>query len=303
MDTNLCCVTGAFSYSGRFISKKLIDRGIPVRTLTNHLERAVDNLQIDVKPFDFDDQKRLTESLENVHTLFNTYWIRFAYKGLTHEKAYENTRRLIDAAKSAGVQKIIHTSILNARLESKYSYFHYKAKVEQYLQASDINYAILRPAVLFDENGILFNQIAWLLRHLPVFAIGGNGEYRISPIHVEDFADLALEARTWQENKIVDAIGPESPTFIDLVRLIEKAIGAHCILIKVPPSSIWIFAAILGKLKNDVILTKDEFWAMYEGLAYSDAPPTGQTKLSEWLNEHGKELGTKYLNEVKIHFK
>jgi nucleoside-diphosphate-sugar epimerase len=46
-------------------------------------------------------------------------------------------------------------------------------------------HTVLRPAILFGGNGVLINNIAWLLRHLPVFAVGGTGEYRIRPVHVE----------------------------------------------------------------------------------------------------------------------
>ena len=68
--------------------------------------------------------------------------------------------------------------------------------------------------MLFDERGVLLNNIAWLLRRLPVFAIGGDGDYRVRPIHVDDLAALALEASRWPDDRIVDAVGPERPTFL-----------------------------------------------------------------------------------------
>ena len=75
---------------------------------------------------------------------------------------------------------------------SPWPYFRGKALVERALAESGLSYAVLRPAILFGGDGVLINNIAWLLRHLPVFAIGGRGDYRVRGIHVDDLAQLCL---------------------------------------------------------------------------------------------------------------
>ena len=55
--------------------------------------------------------------------------------------------------------------------------------------SSSLSYAILRPAVLFGEGDILINNVAFMLKKFPLFAIPGGGEYRIQPISVDDLAD------------------------------------------------------------------------------------------------------------------
>ena len=227
VDTGLDVVTGAFSYSGRVIAGHLRNAGRRVRTLTAHPGRGAGQTDIEVRRLDFADRSGLVGSLTGATTLYNTYWVRFAHGGVDHARAVDNSRALFAAARDAGVRKIVHLSILNPSVTSPYPYFRGKALVEQALADTGIGYASLRPSVLFDERGVLLNNIAWLLRHVPVFAVGGGGKYRVRPIHVDDVARLALEASSWRDDRVVDAVGPERPTFVELVRQIRAAVHSR----------------------------------------------------------------------------
>jgi uncharacterized protein YbjT (DUF2867 family) len=200
-------VTGAFSYSGAAIASELLATGHQVRTLTGHPGRAPAGTQVDVRPLNFADPAALTRDLAGAHTLYCTYWVRFPHGSTTHESAVENSRVLFGAAAEAGIQRIVHVSITHADLASPYPYFCGKAAVEAHLKASGVPYAIARPAILFGGNGVLLNNIAWLLRHVPVFAIGGRGDYRIRPVHVDDLARLCADLGGRTDNVTVDAVG------------------------------------------------------------------------------------------------
>lgn len=302
-DAGLDAVTGAFSYSGRAIAQQLRGAGRRVRTLTGHPARGAGQPEIEVHGLDFDDPAGLTRSLEGVETLYNTYWVRFAYGRIDHALAVENSRTLFTAARRAGVRKIVHISILHPSASSPYPYFRGKAMVERALIDAGIPYAILRPSVLFDEQGVLLNNIAWLLRRLPVFAVGGGGRYRIRPIHVTDLADLALEASAWTQDRIVDAVGPERPTFVELAGQIRDAVGSRARIIRAPGPVLLLLSRALGAALHDVLLTPDEYRSMAAGLADSDAPSTGSVALSSWLADHGSRLGTRYANELDLHFR
>jgi nucleoside-diphosphate-sugar epimerase len=129
-DTGVDAVTGAFSYSGRAIARRLLDDGRTVRTLTGHPQKADPSQSIEVRPLDFSDPPTLLRSLEGVTTLYNTYWVRFAHDTTNHAQAVENSRTLFHAAAQAGVQRIVHVSITNPAIESPYAYFRGKALVE-----------------------------------------------------------------------------------------------------------------------------------------------------------------------------
>jgi nucleoside-diphosphate-sugar epimerase len=301
-DSGMDVVTGAFSYSGSAIAKALIASGRTVRTLTGHPERNVDRPDIEVRPLDFDDQLGLVDSLRGARTLFNTYWVRFPHRQIDHQLAVANSRTLFLAAKRAGVQRIVHISITHPSLESPFPYFKGKALVERALAESEVSYAIVRPAILFGGDGVLINNIAWLLRHLPVFGVGGDGNYRIRGIHVDDLAQLCLEMSAQADDSVTDAVGPERPTFNELVTSIREAVGVRARIVHVPGVVVPALSSVLGLALRDVLLTKEEYQAMARGLADTDGPSTGSTQLSAWIAERGNDLGVRYANELTRHF-
>lgn len=295
-------VTGAFSYSGAVIAAELAARGRQVRTLTGHARRAPADAPIEIHPLDFDDSAGLVGSLRGAHTLYNTYWVRFAHGRVDHDVAVRNCRTLFEAAATAGIERIVHVSILHPSLDSPYPYFRGKARVEQILAGSGVSHAVVRPALLFGGDGVLVNNIAWLLRHLPVFAIGGSGDYRVRGIHVEDLARLCADLGARTDTVTVDAVGPDRLTFRELVEAVRRAVGSHAPIVAVPAPVLMALSAALGTVLRDRVLTTEEFRSMADGLADSGAPSTGTIRLTEWLADHGDGLGRRYANEIRRHF-
>jgi uncharacterized protein YbjT (DUF2867 family) len=304
--TDFDVVTGAFSYSGAAIAKELQAAGRRVRTLTGHPGRGAETAAasgLEVRPLDFTDPAALAESMRGAGTLYNTYWVRFAHGSVDHPVAVARSRVLFQAAAEAGVRRIVHVSITNPSADSPYPYFRGKAAVEQALGDLGVPHAVLRPAVLFGGNGVLINNIAWLLRHLPAFAVGGTGAYRLRPIHIDDLARLAARAGRSEATEVIDAVGPERPTFVELVHTIRNLVGSRSRIINVPGTLIPVAARALGLVLRDTLLTADEYRAMADGLADTDGPATGETGLTQWMADHKDTLGRVYANELTRHFR
>jgi NADH dehydrogenase len=296
----LSIVTGALSYSGKYITRKLLALGQRVKTITGHPDRANPfGDRIEVAPFRFDDFGGLIETLRGATTLYNTYWVRFPMKGMTHEKAVENSKTLIRAAEEAGIKRIVHISIVKPSKDSPFGYYRGKAAVEEAIQGSSLSYAILRPTVFFGGEDILINNISWSLRFFPAFPIAGKGDYKIQPIFVEDFAEIAAQQGQSTENVVWDVVGPEQYTFRELLRMICRQIGRSALLIPVPPIAMYWGARMIGLAMRDVMLTKDEVGGLMAGLLASDEEPRGTTRLSEWTALNQDLLGTVYASELK----
>ncbi|HEV2391422.1 MAG TPA: NAD(P)H-binding protein [Verrucomicrobiae bacterium] len=292
-------VTGAFGYSGKYIAARLLEAGHRVRTLTNSLERANPfGDQVQALPFSFDNPAKLAESLNGAAVLYNTYWVRFNYGDFSRRRAIENSLKLFEACRVAGVSRVVHVSITNPSLESPLEYFRGKAQLERALTESGSSYAILRPAVLFGREDILINNIAWCLRRLPVFGVFGDGQYKLQPIYVDDLAQLAITQGAQRSNAILDAIGPETFTYRELVRQIGAIIGKRRPMISVPPSVGFFLAQVLGKLTGDVLITRDEIQGLMQNLLCTHSPPLGTTRLTNWTREHAETLGRKYASEL-----
>lgn len=302
-ETPLDAVTGVFSYSGAAIARELARRGRRIRTLTGHPGRAPAGSAIDVRPLDFASEAALRDSLDGVDTLYNTYWVRFAHGDVTFDRAVSNSARLFSAAAAAGVRRIVHVSITHPDRNSPYPYFRGKALVEEHLVGSGVPYAIARPAILFGGDGVLINNIAWLLRRLPVVAVGGDGTYRIRAIHIDDLARLCADLGAGNDATVVDAVGPESVTFRELVNHIRHAVGSHALVVPVPGAAMPVLTGLLGLVLRDRLLTADEYHAMQDGLADSTAPAIGRIVLTEWITANANTLGRHYANELGRHFR
>ena len=295
-------VTGAFSYSGKFITKRLLERGEEVLTLTGHPNRP-DPFGGKVKTFPLDfDEASMRRSLQGVDVLVNTYWVRFDKGKNTQPRAVENTRKLVNAARAAGVKRMVHISITNPSTESHLPYFWGKAANEKAVIESGMSYAILRPTVLVGYEDILVNNIAYLLRRFPFFLLPGDGSYKLQPVHVDDLAALAVEGVYRTDNYIIDAVGPDILTFKEMVQLVGEKIGARRPLIPAPPRLALLAAQFLSLFVSDVILTPEEVDGLMAGLLVSNEPPRGNIRLADWLEENKDRVGADYASEIKKHY-
>lgn len=303
-DTGLDLVTGAFSYSGSSIAERLLHSGRTVRTLTFHPGRPHRlRARVQTFPYRFDDPVALASSLEGVTTLYNTYWVRFDRGQTTFTNAIANSRALFHAAQRAGVRRIVHISIANPSIESTLPYYRGKALVERGLAEVGIPYSIVRPTWIFGgERDVLANNIAWILRRMPIFALPGSGRYPVQPVHIDDLARICVQAAGEHGDVILDAAGPETMSFDELVRTIRRAVGTRAPIVHLPPPVMAIVSRALGVLVGDVVLTADEISGLTSGLLVSHEPPLGQTAFRTWLSDHSRSIGRSYANELERHF-
>ena len=298
-------VTGASGYTGRYIARRLLAEGAAVRSLTGRTGRPSPfGSRIETHPYSFERPDVLTRSLEGADTLFNTYWIRFSRGWVTHDRAVGNAAALIDAARSAGIRRIVHISITNASVDSPLPYFRGKALVERAVRESGLSYAILRPAIIFGREDILLNNIAWMLRKFPIHPIAGTGKYGVQPVFVEDLAELAVNLGRGDDNMELDAVGPEVFGYEELVRLIALKTGSPARLMHVPPALVMLGSVTIGLLVRDVVLTREEVDGLTAGLllSRSGGEPPCPTRLSDWLDQNATELGKRYRSELRRHY-
>jgi NADH dehydrogenase len=298
-------ITGAFSYSGRFVAERLVAAGHSVVTLTNHPRGAeIGGRPVEVHPLDFSDAGRLRRALDGVDVLFNTYWVRFDHGGATLDVAVRNSGTLIDAARAAGVRRIVHVSIANPSADSPSAYYRGKARVEELVRGSGLPHAIVRPTVIYGRGDVLLNNIAWILRHSPVFGMPGDGRYGIQPVFIDDYVELLVAAGTSAEGCAeMDAVGPDVFEFRELVAAVRRAIGARCLVAGLPAPLALAGAGVFGLLVRDVVLTRSEVHELMSGVLVSRGPSTCPTPLASWLRDAAPTLGRTWSSELGRHFR
>ena len=297
-------VTGAFSFTGRAIAEGLLERGRKVRTLTRR-DAPDDPLaaRIERAELQFRDEEGLRRALDGIDTLFNTYWVRFAHGATTFDRAVENTRLLFRAAKAAGVRRVVHVSVTNPSVASPLPYFRGKAETEADVAGAGLSYAIVRPTLVFGPRDILVNNIAWGLRRSPVFPIAGDGSYRVQPVSVEDTAAICIDAAAREDDVVLDAAGPETISYDELVRLVAAAVGARARIVHWPARLVLALARATGTVRRDVLLTAEELAGLQASLLVSDRPPLGQASFRSWVAANGEVLGRGYVSELARNFR
>ena len=297
-------VTGAFSFTGRFIARRLLAQEHQVKTLTNHPHRpGTEDITAEVAPLQFSDRDALVESLRGADVLYNTYWVRFQHGRVRFGEAVANTRILVGAARDAGVRKVVHISVSNPAEDSPLDYYAGKARTERAVRESGLPYAIVRPTLIFGQGDILINNIAWLLRRLPVFGIPGRGDYRVQPVAGEDVAEIATWAAEQSDNVTVDAAGPDIVYYSEMVESIAIAVGRHPRFVYMSPRATLRAAKLIGRFVNDVMLNEPELEGLMQELLVSHERPRGTRRLDNWLLTNADTLGTKYASELDRHWR
>ena len=297
-------VTGAFSYTGRFIARKLLDDGRRVRTLTNHPQRpGAQEIEVDVAPLKFSDRAALVESFRGADVFYNTYWVRFRHGGIGFGDAIANTRTLMSAAAEAGVRRVVHISVSNPSLDSHLDYYAGKARTEEIVREAGMQWAVVRPTLIFGPGDILINNIAWLLRNMPFFVIPEMGRYRVQPVAGEDVAEIATWVAKQSDNVVVDAAGPEIISYAELVHSVATALRRRARIVNMPAGVTLAMGGVVGLLVRDVVLTRQELQGLMQELLVSREEPRGTRRVDDWLLRSAGSLGRSYASELSRHFR
>ena len=298
-------VTGAFGFTGRALASQLLAAGHEVVTLTRRSGQG-DPLaaQIEVRPIDHDQPAELVAALAGVDVLYNTYWLRFPRGGAqTFEGAVARAAVLLAAAHEAGVRRVVHVSVVNATPDAETPYVRAKAALEVVVRSTGLEWVIVRPTLTFGPNDILINNLAWALRRLPVYGLPGLGRYTVQPVHVDDVARICVEAGAGEPGRVIDAAGPETLAYRDLVAIVRSAVGSRSIVVPMPSIAVLAAARVLGLLVRDVVLTADEIRELTSSLLTSHEPPRGTIRFSEWVPANAAALGRRWSSELARNYR
>lgn len=287
--SSLDLVTGAFGNTGSRIAGRLVDAGRRVRTLTARAPADAAARRPGIEVFGWD---AMAAAVDGVDTLYDTFWMRTGNPGsggTDYSQAIARSTALIEAATAAGVRRIVHLSVAHADHPdaAKYPYFAAKAHVEGLIRAADVEHTIVRPALIFGGGRGMVEQLATVLRRVPVMGIAGDGTYRVRPVHVDDVAQLCVV----HGGGTVDAVGPDRPTYEELVRAVARALGKRRLFVHLPTALVVTAGRTLGRLSGEELITADELRSTIEGLADTGGMTTGTVSVLDWIAAQGCRLG------------
>ena len=218
-------VTGATGTTGSATLQYLKVRGANVRAMTRDKARAADfeARGIPAVVADFGDPVSLAKALEGVEKAFLAH--PPSPEIPQHEKAF------IDAAKKAGLKKIVKVSVIGASPEGALHLARWHAEVEAYLKRSGIAYTILRPHS-FLQN--LMASVPTIQEQGAIYS--DNGDAKIPLIDARDIGAVAAAAltETGHDDKVYHLTGPAAVSFQEVAKAIGREIGKELQYIDVP---------------------------------------------------------------------
>jgi NADH dehydrogenase len=169
---------------------------------------------------------------------------------------------------------------------------------ERLVRESGMECGIVRPTLVFAPEDILLNNIAWVLRTFPLFVIAGDGSYRIQPVSAEDVADICVDVGRADYPREIDAAGPETYTYGEIVQMMRAAVGSKARVVHLPPSVTVALGKVAGVLKHDTLLTRQELTGLMAEKLVSAEQPLGTRSFADWLDGCADQIGRTYQSEL-----
>jgi NADH dehydrogenase len=228
----LVFVTGGTGFVGSYVLKKLTASGHQMIALVRpgSEDKLVKTDNITLHVGDVTDPESLKGSMQGCDAVIHLVGIirEFPGKSITFERMHvEATRHMIDAANTHGVKRFLHMSANGARKDGDIDYFKTKWQAEEILRATELDWTIFRPTLIFGKGGEFIKTLAKLLRQLPVVPVVGDGQYRLQPVAVEQVAETYCKALAMAETvgQTYHLGGSDSYPFETILDLVGKALG------------------------------------------------------------------------------
>ncbi|HEY6542299.1 MAG TPA: NAD(P)H-binding protein, partial [Ktedonobacteraceae bacterium] len=259
-------VTGATGYIGRHLVARLAQNGERPRCLVRDVKRAAQILPADGVEFaqgDTTQPATLTTALQGVDAVIHAAFITADHKQSNGNHYYETnvqgTANLIQAARAAGVTRIIELSGLGTRPDKPGTYMQGRYEAERMVKESGLEWTIIQPSVLFGKGAPFIKGLTDLIRTSPVVPLIGGGKIQFQPISVEDVVTVILKVLREPErtnHKTYTIGGPEYYTFTQIINMLLHTMHKSRIKAPAPTPLVGIGAAVMEAVLPKPPLTK-----------------------------------------------
>ena len=247
-------ITGSTGFVGRHLVKRLVAEGERPRCLVRSREKAAQTLPFDQIEVVIGDTTRLgtlESAMQGVETLVHSAFVTADIKqgrGVSYQGVnVEGTRNVVEAARRAGVKKIVLVSGLGTKPDKPGSYMQGRYLAEQAARESELAWSIIQPSIQFGERAAFFKGLADLIRTAPVVPVIGTSQRTFQPIWVEDVAQCLIKQirEESRSGKTYVVGGPEQFTYGEILDMLANALGKKRLKVSLPMPLAYVGAAIM----------------------------------------------------------
>lgn len=234
-------ITGGTGFVGSHLARALTQQGHQVAIIArgadkrNHTIRKLRNATF--HPIGTSDEAELAAAFAGCDAVAHCAGINREIGSQTYQKVHiEGTRNVVNAARQAGVKKILLVSFLRARPASGSGYHESKFAAEEIVRASGLDYTIFKPGVIYGRGDHMLDHLSHAFHTFPIFALVGLREQPVRPLAVADFAHIMCAAITQDRltRQTVHVTGPEEMTLGEAVRRVARAVGKRPFMFRMP---------------------------------------------------------------------
>lgn len=233
-------VTGGTGFVGRNLCEELASRGHEVTALSRRPDEKPTPEGVETVVGDVEDYDSIVEPIAEADAVVNLVALSPLYKPKGgNERHYEvhlgGTRNVVQAMEERGVDRLIQMSFQGASPDSTVSALRAKGEAERVVKASDLDWTIFRPSVIFGEGGE-FIGFTKLLTTPYVTGLPGGGKTRFQPIWIRDMVKIMADSLEDDRHvgKSYDIVGPEKLTLADVTELAYEAEGKPVTILPIP---------------------------------------------------------------------
>jgi NADH dehydrogenase len=258
----IVAITGGTGFVGRHLAERLRADGVRSVVVSRRTGAAID------------DADALTRAFTGCDTVVHCAGINREIGDQTFERVHiEGTRAVIDAARQAGVTRVVMLSFLRARPGTRSPYHETKWRAEELLRTSGLDYTIVKAGMIYGRGDHLVDHLSHTVHTLPLFATVGFREKPIRPVPVDDLTRILQAAALGRlPRQTVAVTGAEELLLSDAVRRVARVVGRRILVVPAPVLALEALGQLTEWTMRVPLVAKAQVRMLAEGVAVPLSP-------------------------------
>ncbi len=266
-------ITGGTGFVGRHLARALSSQGHEVVLIArgaDHRDESIRQLpRAQFMPIGTSDEGTLLAAFAGCGGVAHCAGINREMGEQTYQRVHiEGTRNVINAAKRAGVKKIVLLSFLRARPNCGSGYHESKWEAEELLRTSSLDYTVVKAGVIYGKGDHMLDHLSQALETFPLFALVGMRDTLVRPLAVEDLVQIMESSLVGGRlsRETVPIIGPEEMGLSEAVRRVAAALGKRPYFLRVPVIFHYILRWFLERIMTIPLVSLAQVRILSEGI-------------------------------------
>jgi nucleoside-diphosphate-sugar epimerase len=267
-------ITGGTGFVGRNIARALADDGHEIVLIARGQDRTDPSSQrtprVRLFPTSVEDATKLTQAFNGCDAVAHCAGINREIGGQTYDRIHvQGTRNVINAARQAGVRKIVLISFLRARPHCGSGYHESKWSGEEIVRLSGLDYTVFKCGVIYGKGDHMLDHLSHAFYTFPVFAFVGFRDKPIRPTAVADVVRIIKAALVDGacSRQTVAVIGPEELTLRQAVRRVAQVAGRRRLMFPMPVWFHYLLGWMVERIMRVPLVSVAQVRMLVEGLA------------------------------------